>query len=166
MSYFFKRDITTNNAPADNQLDVGEFLFNAKTGTIYSKRADGKVIKFMSVPIDDTSPGADLLTFVPVIRFSDVSGFCCNGDTITVTVNNLLVGSQYTYVVSDTIANSLTYISSTAGTLSPIDSSRREVSLNIGISSIQNNALLKFSVLKNNVVLSENILPICCSNCM
>ena len=165
MSYFFKRDISTNNAPADNQIGVGELMVNAKTGILYSKRTDGKIVRILSIPIDDTSPGNNLLTFVPVIKFSDVAGLCCNGDTITVTINNLLVDNQYTYVVTDTIVNSTTYISSTAGALSPLNSSRREVSLNLGISSIQNNALLKFSVLKNGVVLSENILPICCSNC-
>lgn len=165
MSYFFKRDISSNNAPADDQISVGEFVFNAKTGILYGKRIDGKIIKFLSVPIDDKSPGVDLARFVPIIRFSDATGFCCNGDTLTVTINNLLVGNQYTYTVTDTIVNSLTYISSTAGVLSPTDSSRREVSLNIGISSLQNNALIKFSVYKDGVVLSENILPICCSSC-
>lgn len=165
MSYFFKRDISSNNAPADDQISVGEFLFNAKTGILYSKRTDGRIIRFLSVPIDDQSPGVDLARFVPIIRFSDVAGFCCNGDTVTVIVNNLLVGNVYTYTVADTIANSVVYISSTAGVLSPTDSSRREVSLNIGISSIQNNALIKFSIYKDGVVLSENILPICCSNC-
>lgn len=165
MSYFFKRDITTNNAPADNQISVGELVFNAKTGILYGKRTDGKVVKFMSAAIDDTSPGTSLLTFTPIIKFSDVTNFCCNGDTITVTVNNLLANNQYSYAIVDTIANSSTYISSVAGSLSPIDSSRREVSLNIGVSSLQNNALLKFSVIKNGVVLAENILPICCSNC-
>jgi len=165
MSYFLKRDISTNNAPTDNQLEVGELVINARTGIMYTKRTDGKIVRFLSIPIDDTSPGNDLLRFVPVIRFSSVAGFCCNGDTLTVTVDNLLVGNAYTYYVVDVIANTTTYISSTAGNLSPITSSRREVSLNIGVSTIQGNALIKFGVLKNGVVLAENVVPICCSNC-
>ena len=165
MSYFLKRDISTNNAPTDDQIGVGELAINAKTGIMYTKRTDGKIVKFLSIPIDDRSPGNDLLRFVPVIRFSDVSAFCCNGDTVTVTVNNLLVGASYTYYVTDTVANTTTYISSTSGSLTPTTSSKREISLNIGVSSIQNNSLLKFSVLKDGIVLSENILPICCANC-
>jgi hypothetical protein len=165
MSYFFKRDISTNNAPADSQISIGELVINANTGILYSKRTDGKIIRFSSTPIDDNSPGNDLLTFVPIIRFSDVAGFCCNGDTITVTVDNLLVNNNYTYLVSDMIVNSTAYFSSLGGTMSPLDSSRREVSINISISSIQNNALMKFSVLKDGIVLSENILSICCTNC-
>jgi hypothetical protein len=165
MSYFLKRDISTNNAPTDTQLEVGELAINANTGIMYTKRADGKVVRFLSIPIDDKSPGNDLLTFVPVIRFSDVTGFCCNGATLTIIVDNLLVGGVYRYAVIDTITNSTTYFSSTSGPLTPTNSSRREVSLNIGINAIQNNALLKFTVLKDNTVLSENILPICCSNC-
>jgi hypothetical protein len=165
MSYFFKRDISTNNAPADNQVSVGELVINANTGIMYSKRTDGKIIRFLSIPIDDNSPGNDLLRFVPVIRFSDVSGFCCNGDTITVTVDNLLVNNNYTYLISDMVVNSTAYFSVLSGTMSPLDSSRRQVSVNISISSVQNNSLMKFSVLKDGIVLSENILSICCTNC-
>jgi len=165
MSYFLKRDISTNNAPTDAQIEVGELAINANTGIMYTKRTDGKIVRFLSISIDDQSPGNDLLTFVPVIRFSDVTTFCCNGDTVTVTINNLLVGASYTYYVTDTVASSTTYISSISGSLAPTNSSKREVSLNIGVSSIQNNSLLKFSVLKDGVVLSENILPICCANC-
>ena len=89
----------------------------------------------------------------------------CNGDSIIVTVDNLLANTAYTYTVADMVAGSTTYFSVTSGIMSPITSSRREVSINIGISSLQNNALIKFSVLKDGVVLSENILPICCSVC-
>jgi hypothetical protein len=165
MSYFLTRDISTTNAPLDTQVGVGELVINANTGIMYSKRTDGKIIRFLSIPIDDTSPGNDLLRFVPVIRFSDVAGFCCNGDTVTVTVDNLLVGNAYTYYVVDVVANTTTFISSTAGNLSPTTSSRREVSLNIGVTTIQNNALIKFGVLKDGVILAENVLAICCSNC-
>lgn len=165
MSYFFQRDITTNNAPADDQIGVGELKINAKTGILYSKRTDGKIVRFLSIPIDDNSPGNDLLTFVPIIRFSDTTGFCCNGDTVTVTVDNLLVGNDYTFQVSDIIVNSTTYFSATDGIMSPTTSSSRQVSLNISVSSIQYNALIKFSVLKDGIVLSENIKAICCANC-
>jgi len=119
MSYFLKRDISTNNAPTDAQIGVGELAINANTGIMYTKRTDGKIVRFLSIPIDDRSPGNDLLTFVPVIRFSDVTTFCCNGDTVTVTINNLLVGASYTYSVTDTVASSTTYISSISGPLSP-----------------------------------------------
>jgi hypothetical protein len=166
MSYFFKRDISTNNAPADNQVDVGELVINANTGIMYSKRTDGKIIRFLSIPIDDNSPGNDLLRFIPIIRFSDVTGFCCNGDTITVTVDNLLVNNKYTYTITDMIVNSTAYFSVISGDMTPIDSSRRQISINISISSIQNNGLIKFSVLKDGVVLSENILSVCCTDCI
>ena len=165
MSYFFQRDITTNNAPADNQIGIGELKINAKTGILYSKRTDGKIVRFLSIPIDDNSPGNDLLTFVPIIRFSDTTNFCCNGDTITVTVDNLLVGNNYTFQVGDMVVNSTTYFSALDGGMSPISSSSRQVSINISVSSVQYNALIKFSVLKDGVVLSENVKAICCANC-
>jgi len=165
MSYFLQRDITTNNAPADNQIGIGELKINAKTGILYTKRADGKIVRFLSIPIDDNSPGNDLLRFVPVIRFSDTTDFCCNGDTITITVDNLLVGNQYTYQITDMIVNSTTYFSVLNGSMTPIDSSRRQISVNISVSSVQYNALIKFSVLKDGVILSENIKSLCCANC-
>jgi len=165
MSYFFQRDITTNNAPADNQIGIGELKINAKTGILYSKRTDGKIVRFLSIPIDDNSPGNDLLTFVPIIRFSDTAGFCCNGDTITITVDNLLVDNSYTFQISDMVVNSTTYFSALDGIMSPISSSSRQVSINISVSSVQYNALIKFSVLKDGVVLSENVKAVCCANC-
>jgi hypothetical protein len=47
MSYFLTRDISTTNAPLDTQVGVGELVINANTGIMYSKRTDGKIIRFL-----------------------------------------------------------------------------------------------------------------------
>jgi hypothetical protein len=172
MQYILKREIETNNPPAPDQLDVGEIVINAKTGIMYSKRTDGKVVKFMSIAIDDCSPGNDITRFAPVITHEDLSTFCCNGDVLTITVNNLLANNEYSYRLFDTITGSsvyFDYLSTSFQTaedaLYPTDSSTRTVSINTYIFENQKNALLKFSVLKNGVVLAETMIPICCASC-
>ena len=172
MKYILKRETATNNPPAADQLDIGELAINAKTGILYSKREDGKVIKFMSVAIDDCNPGNDVNSFAPVISHEDVSTFCCNGDVLTITVNNLLASNAYAFRITDTIDNSLVYFdflstsfSLVEGTLFPEDSSTRTVSISTYIFESQKNALLKFSVLKNSVVIAETMIPIACADC-
>ena len=45
MSNFkIKRDITTSNPPAANQLEIGELVMNATTGIIYSKLTNGLIV--------------------------------------------------------------------------------------------------------------------------
>ena len=109
MKYILKRETSTNNPPAADQLEIGELAINAKTGILYSKRSDGKVVKFMSVAIDDCNPGSDISSFAPVISHEDLSTFCCNGDVLTITINNLLANNDYTFRITDTITDSLVY---------------------------------------------------------
>lgn len=172
MKYILKREVENNNPPAADQLEIGELAINANTGILYSKRADGKVIKFMSVAIDDCNPGNDINRFAPVISHEDLATFCCNGDVLTITVNNLLANNEYSFRITDTFANSLVYFDylSTSyqlleGGLFPTDSSTRTVSISTYIFENQSNALLKFSVLKNDVVIAETMLPISCVSC-
>lgn len=172
MKYILKRELSSNNPPAADQLEIGELAINANTGILYSKRADGKVIKFMSVAIDDCNPGNDINRFAPVISHEDLSTFCCNGDVLTITVNNLLADNEYSFRITDTITNSLVYFDYLSasyqlveGSLFPTDSSTRTVSISTYIFESQKNALLKFSVLKNDVVIAETMLPIACASC-
>lgn len=172
MKYILKRETSTNNPPAADQLDIGELAINAKTGILYSKRSDGKVVKFMSVAIDDCNPGSDISSFAPVISHEDLSTFCCNGDVLTITINNLLASNDYTFRITDTITGSLVYFdflsnsfSLVEGTLFPADSSTRTVSISTYIFESQKNALIKFSVLKNSVVMAETMIPIACASC-
>ena len=76
-----KRDTSTVNPPATDQVDVGELVFNAITGKLYSKLANGTVIEFIGKPV--------CFSRNPTIEFSDVTNFCCTNDILYVTVSDL-----------------------------------------------------------------------------
>lgn len=157
MSFQIKRDITTTNFPAPDQVDVGELVINANTGTMYTKLVNGSIVKFLSVPVSTS--------LVPSIVFSDYATFCCNGDTLTATVTNLIENDLYTYEFSNLNNNSVSFSGSTTGNLLPTSSASRSASMLFSISGSQPITLIKFAVKKNNVVIAENIASICCQNC-
>jgi len=167
-----KRDISSDSAPAPNQIEIGELLINAKTGIMYSKRVDGTVIKWIGNEVCDTitvNSGPP----IPTIGFSDTSSFCCGGRPITITVNNLIVNSRYKLSITDLQQNSGVIISTNESDLLPINTSQRSVILNIGITSAKPTAILKFSISQvvpiagqdTSLIKSEKILTITCQNC-
>lgn len=154
-----KRDITTSNPPASDQVEIGELVLNSTTGTLYTKLTNGRVVKFSSSPVSTTD------TTVPLIVFGDVSTFCCTGDTLNVTISNLIADEEYTYQFSDLNNNGATFIGGSTGDILPSTSTSRNISKLLSISGTQAVTLIKFSVKKNNVIVSENIVSICCGEC-
>lgn len=169
MSFRFKRDITTTLAPALNQVDVGELVLNVQTGTLYTKKRDENgvesIVKFISVPL--SSSGSDSCSnAIPVITFGDVTNFCCNGSVLVVTVNNLLVNSAYTYEIENLSAGSNVVFAQATGSISPNNTSTRQVPISVNVSTSQPNAILKFSVYNSSAQLqAESIVALCCKNC-
>ena len=76
-----KRDISTSNPPNNDQVEVGELVFNAQTGKLYSKLYNGSIIEFIGIPI--------CFNKNPTIQFSDTTNFCCLNDILYVTVLDL-----------------------------------------------------------------------------
>ena len=152
-----KRDITTSNPPAADQLEVGELVMNATTGILYSKLTNGLIIKWLPVFASSST--------VPIITFSDFSTFCCTGDTLTATVSNLTVGETYTYEFVDLNNNGVDFTGSRTGSLLPTTNTSRSVSVILELDGPESVTLIKFIVKLNNVVLAENIASICCRAC-
>lgn len=152
-----KRDITTANPPAANQLEVGELVINATTGIIYSKLTNGLIVKYLPVFASSST--------VPVITFSDFSTFCCTGDTLTASISNLTLGESYTYEFVDLNNNGVTFTGSNTGSLLPTTNTDRSVSIILEMNGSESVTLIKFVVKLNNVVLAENIASICCRDC-
>jgi hypothetical protein len=166
-----KRDITSSSAPAPDQIEVGELLINAKTGTLYSKRTDGKIVKWVGSDLCENVSGGGLP--VPRISFSDITSFCCDGSTLTVVVNNLLVDYKYKLVITDLQNNDNVIISQNNIELLPLNSSQRSIILNLNIASSKPTAILKFTIneivlvgtVETNVIKSEKILTLTCQKC-
>jgi hypothetical protein len=157
MSFRIKRDVTTTNGPASSQLEIGEFAVNAITGVLYFKLVDGSIVKYTPAPVETA--------LVPSISFGSVAEFCCNGDTLTATVTNLMENDSYTYELTNLNNNNVIFMSSETGDLLPLGSTTRSASILFSISGSQSITLMKFSVKKNNVTIVENIVSICCQNC-
>jgi hypothetical protein len=171
-----KRDITSSAAPAPNQIEVGELAINAKTGILYSKLADGTVIKWLGAPVCETDNQTICPVPVPEISTSDITNFCCNGDSLTVNVSNLLVNHRYKCSIKDisTGESSTFSVSPESSQLLPLNKSDRSAVFNINlVKEIQPIAFIKISIHEtiktNNVDIdmlrSEKIVTICCTNC-
>lgn len=169
-----KRDISSNSAPAPNQLEVGELVINANTGIIYSKRVDGTIIKWLGTPVCETENQTECPVPVPEISFGDITNFCCGGDSLTVYVSNLVVNHRYSCLVTDLIEDSASTVTPSSSLLLPLNKSDRTAVFNINIDrAIQPVSLFKISILEiisvNNVdvqmLRSEKIINICCTNC-
>ncbi len=154
---YTKRDITTTNPPAPDQIGVGEIVINAVTGIIYSKLTNGIVVKYLPVYASAST--------VPIITFSDYSTFCCTGDTLTATISNLTVGESYTYEFVDLNNNGVEFTGDDTGSLLPTSDSSRNVSIILNMDGPESVTLIKFVVRLNNVIVAENIASICCRAC-
>ena len=170
-----KRDITSEKAPATNQLEVGELAINATTGILYSKLVDGTIIKWLGAPVCETDITTICSVPVPEITFSDVTNFCCGGDSLTVYVSNLLVGHRYYCTAADLIANSTTIFAPVNPLLLTNNKSDRSTVFTININPVlQSNSILKVSIyetilvnsIDTNMLRSEKLLNICCRNCI
>ena len=155
-----KRDITTANPPSASQVEVGELVMNCTTGVLYTKLVDGSLVKFNSSPL--TLPNN------PVINFVISDNFCCDNDTITANVSNLVSGGDYTYEFSELGSNGLVFYSEDkrVGSLTPEDATSRSVSILAQKTGSRTFALVKFTVKQAGVVVAENIATINCGTCI
>ena len=165
-------DLTSESAPASEQLQVGQFGFNANTGILYAKKADGSVIKWPGIALCDTI--TDIGGYpVPLITFSNTNGFCCGGAALTVTINNLLVNTRYKMLVSELTDNNGFSVSEFNTSLLPLNSSQRSLILNMTIGASNPTAMVKFSIYRTDTInsvdvdtiMSEKILVLTCQQC-
>lgn len=169
-----RRDVSSNAAPSPDQLEVGELAINAKTGILYSKLVDGTIIKWLGSPVCASSQQAFSAVPVPEITIGDINNFCCNGDSLRVTVSNLLVNHRYICTAMDLMNNSTTTIAPISSNLTPVSKSDRSTIFNLNINKDrQNIALLKLSIYEiveidgvdTNLLRSEKLTHIQCKKC-
>lgn len=90
-----KRDITTANHPCADDLEVGELVFNAVTGRLYSKTIGGEVMMYSPSPLCVQESGGNIdSTFQYSLNISSgCENVCTNsafGITMTAAKNNSL----------------------------------------------------------------------------
>lgn len=169
-----KRDLLSTNAPSSDQIEVGELAINAKTGVLYSKMVDGTVIKFIGTAVCDNVNNNSSPVPVPDITFSDVTNFCCGGDSLTVYVSNLLVNHRYICIINDLLNSSSTTLAPLSSLLLPLNKSDRSTAFNISINKkIQSMAMIKVTIyeivsvnnIDTNMLRSEKVINVYCNTC-
>lgn len=107
----FRRDITSDNKPSKDQIEIGEIVINAVTGKLYIVTAippandgdsptKGEVIEFSGNIVCQTTSST------PDIQFSDTNNFCCLGDTLSANVSGLMPEpKQYRFEMSELTDN-------------------------------------------------------------
>lgn len=104
-----KRDEESTGHPAPEQLEVGELLFNALTGKLYSKVKNGDVIEFIGQKV--------CFTTLPTVQFyyenentgDLIDNFCCSGGLLSIIVDKLRPDpSNYTFSVVELTNNTTT----------------------------------------------------------
>lgn len=187
-----KRDISTLNPPNNDQVEVGELVFNAQTGKLYSKLQNGSIIEFIGKPV--------CFKKNPTIQFSDVTNFCCSNDILYVTVldldTNLWEDDKYVFGLADITkknpGSTINSISITGenttvyavrdsvafstyqdpGDMSITDPSQTIVPVTLGQAVIPfdiiltNTSLLKFivQIKESNEIVSQSTIRITCSS--
>lgn len=162
MSLKLKRDETSTNPPAANQLEVGELVMNSKTGKLYTKLSSGIVVEFVGRQV--------CYAPVPTISFDDVSNFCCNGDSLSVKIRGLQASNtDYVFDVEELTNNNSTFTISDIGYNNYTENGQTFGEAIVVVSAEINGTdpitLMKFSVTLDNNYLTEKVVSICCKNC-
>lgn len=163
MSLKLKRDESSTNPPAPNQLEIGELVMNSKTGKLYTKLSSGIVVEFAGRQV--------CYAPVPMIAFDDVSNFCCNGDSLSVRVKGLQASNtNYTFVITELTNNSSMFTITDVAYNNYTDNGQAYGEATVLISAEIDGAdpisLMKFTVELNNQQLTEKVISICCKNCI
>lgn len=161
-----RHDIATTNAPASNQLSIGEIIVNSVTGKIYTKLISGAVVEFVGQQV--------CFAKLPSISFDSVDNFCCAGDIVKVKVTDLLQQNSYNFELEDISGNNVdAYINTpiyTEYTATQSDGSEVQykeaiIPCSVTILGDKNISILKFKVIQDNKELTSRIITISCQKC-
>lgn len=170
MKLLLKRDDATTANPAADQLSVGELVVNSVTGKLFTKLTDGTVVEFIGQRVCNPN-------IIPTILFSDTFNFCCYGDILYVTVSGLQAEPrEYTFEFDELTGNSTTssvgtpnYTNYTSTEGAPpgqiVNLRSANIPVNITIDNPDNINIFKFSILSNNVNITEKTVALNCSVC-
>jgi hypothetical protein len=171
MKLRLKRDETSTSNPDPAQLEVGELVMNSVTGKLYTKLVDGSLIEFIGQKV--------CYGPIPTILFSNVTNFCCYGDILSVSVDNLapspkdytfefeeLTGNNSVISISNPIYTNYT-VSDTNGVPAgqTVTLRKAEIPVNINIADPQSINIFKFVIYSDNIMVTEKTLAIQCDTC-
>ena len=169
--FLLKRDDTSINAPAPEQLAVGELVINSVTGKLYSKITSGEIIEYIgkkvcSVAVPEVSFIYESNTFNDLIN-----DFCCAGAIFSVVVDKLqLEPANYSFslveLTNNTTTEKIILNDPEYSIYTENDTEYRSatipVNLSINASAYTNISLFKFNVFLDSVKILETLVTIQC----
>lgn len=166
-----KRDDTSTNAPAPEQVEIGELVLNSKTGRLYTKITNGDLIEYIGHKV--------CFTTIPEVKFyyenvdtgDMIDNFCCAGGMLFVEVYKLKTEpSEYGFSVVELTNNTTsenivintpeytTYVESNITYRKAIV----PISISVNPDSYKNISIFKFNISVDNNKLSEHLITIQC----
>jgi hypothetical protein len=173
-----RRDVKTINSPSIDEISIGEIVINAKTGKLYIVSAvyneDKDTVEKQSV-IEFTGKVLCQEENIPEIEFSDVSNFCCFGDTLSVEVSGLDRVTDYDFAMVELTANSAEIdleiprysnymLNPESNNPTLLRSATIPVNINVNKESSAV-SVFKFGIEIDNTTLTEKVLSIRCKDC-
>jgi len=161
-----RHDETTTNAPAADQVSIGELIINSVTGKLYTKLTNGTVVEFIGQQV--------CFTKLPSISFDTINNFCCSGDILKIKIMDLIELNNYSFEIEDISGNDVatslqnaiyTAYSSTLANGNTVNLKEAVVPCTIEINGSKNITILKFKVIFENKELTSRIITLSCQNC-
>ena len=161
-----RHDETTTNAPAADQISIGEIIINSVTGKLYTKLTNGTVVEFVGQQV--------CFTKLPSISFDTISNFCCSGDILKIKITDLIELNDYSFEIEDISGNNVatslqnaiyTPYSSTLANGNTVNLKEAVVPCTVEINGSKNITILKFKVIFENKELTSRIITLSCQNC-
>lgn len=166
-----KRDESSINPPAPEQVDVGELVINSVTGKLYTKLSNGDLIEYIGQKVCFNS--------VPTVSFNYegddtvdlINKFCCAGAMLTVIVSKLRPSpSEYSFSIVE-LTNNTTQDKIIVNTPeyeiyndNGVSYRRANIpaSISVNPSSYTNISIFKFNIFLDSIKISETLLTIQC----
>lgn len=176
--FLLKRDDTSINPPAPEQVEVGELVLNAKTGRLYTKLVSGDMIEYIGSKVCFAS--------IPIVKFyyenidtgDIVENFCCAGGMLFIEVEKLNPDtSNYSFsmveLTNNTNPQNITINTAEFTTYqeapvppATIGKTYKKaivpISISVNPDSYKNISIFKFNIFVEDNKLSEHLITIQC----
>ncbi len=169
--FLLKRDDVSLNAPAPEQIEIGELLLNAKTGKLYTKLVSGDIIEYIGSKV--------CFTTIPVVKFyyeevntgDIIENFCCSGGMLFVEIEKLkLQPTEYGYTITEltnnTTQNDLIINDAEYTIYTESEKTYRKavvpITISVNANNYKNISIFKFNIFVDGNKLSEHLITLQC----
>lgn len=176
--FLLKRDDTSVNPPAPEQVEVGELVLNAKTGKLYTKLVSGDMIEYIGSKVCFVSIPTVKFYYENVNTGDLINNFCCAGAMLFIEIEKLNPDvSNYSFsmveLTNNTNSQNITINAAefsvyTETPVPPATTGRQykkatvPISISVNPDSYKNISMFKFNIFLDDNKLSEHLITIQC----